>query len=546
MSSRFQLNGKKSLVLAFLLATLWAPYSYSFDVISKSDGSLLVRENKDAPFVPLTTNMLSKYLDEGKHVLDLCKALKCSSCHQVQFKSWIKNNQGLTVTHKLIEAYSSSNESSCINIVNPETDLISAEQKSISEALKMIPLDYSGIGPKCSVNFYMGMLNSGATIQEGNLDQSIWRAIENHTHNVPEVMSQIGKIKNPEMIDPIIQKNNTCSKTCHSSNLNSIYESFLAKSILDSEKQNGGKNIKKVYDKIFEKLNAKFGKLEIDTELNWVTNLINTYPSNQKHSRAHTEVWKRLQQRDDILIVMDFFMSGYGFQRPYMAPTTQLKNGIWLDGSLRDVQNDCYLGDINKSRGNKLPRLPSPINNQTGIVKNLDIPELAFNAADKAWEHSGRGVKLEKGSSDYIDNAKNLQIPLVCGVSGTTNILLWSLLSLGVELNPKELRLFLLTTWAYLCADGGHSLQEVLSAAKIIAKYIAKNDVTNHLPKTMLDSINAVTKDLSAVGPKSDKMFGSYYDGLFKDIEKDYPDFSVMRGAAQKNFNNYYKTLGCN
>jgi hypothetical protein len=105
------------------------------------------------------------------------------------------------------------------------------------------------------------------------------------------------------------------------------------------------------------------------------------------------------------------------------------------------------------------------------------------------------------------------------------------------------MRLVTLAIFSSLCADGGHTLQEVLSAAKynhghVEAALKAEESWTKQISAVSVHSLGAVTEGLSADGePKKSEVFGAYYDGFFNKLKA--PTFWDARKAAQNKLVRY-------
>jgi hypothetical protein len=380
------------------------------------------------------------------------------------------------------------------------------------------------------------------------IQNSLWEAIENHSVNVLKTTSTLPLFHEDDFLSTTAVANTPCKKECQSHTLNSIYESFLAKSWIDFERESHGRNVKPLFDPIYDALKAfPLAKYEEKREA-WLSSGVEFYPVAQKKKKSREELIQALETKSDIPLLMDHFVTTYGFPRnPDEGSWVATKEGNTLDPYLKYFQDRCYTREVIKERGEKIFLVePRRVSNQSGIVERVDIPELAMAPGAEAWKHSGATSKFKRDGTHYDQSARKAHIPIVCGISGTTNIALWSIFSLRVNLSPKELRLFLLTTWATLCADGGHSLQEILSASKIVANYIRHNEAHPYLPKTTLDSLNEVTHDWGVNGTESEALFGQHSEMFLKDIEKDYPDFALARARAQQHVNDYYKKSGCN
>ncbi|MFZ9596753.1 MAG: hypothetical protein ACO3A2_11855 [Bdellovibrionia bacterium] len=106
------------------------------------------------------------------------------------------------------------------------------------------------------------------------------------------------------------------------------------------------------------------------------------------------------------------------------------------------------------------------------------------------------------------------------------------------------MRLLLLSFWASLCIDGGHSLQEVLSAFKLNALYLdpGKNQMETQkshrsFSKRSLRSLVAITHDLSVNGSDENKKFGLYENSFFRFIR--HSSFLKVKNKARQELLDY-------
>ncbi len=387
------------------------------------------------------------------------------------------------------------------------------------------------VDPKCVVSFYSRLI--GSQLLSLKKKDIIWESLENHVIDVNEV---IRKIKGDELdnLGEIISNSMNCSESCESTKLNAVYESFLANNIVIMEQNNEGKNIKEIFEKIFKKIEDKIGQDNfIKLKKNWINQEnVTRFPSAQKQNIKSEDLKNELINKNKILLMMDFFIELYGLKR-----NKYFEN---VFDSLFIEQNICYDSMFAKARGKKTNlKLKGKESNQLGI-STLIVPALVLKDSG-AWVHSGVNTFIDGQETAYSKRVSKQHIPLVCGVSGTTNIAIWSLFSLRVELSAQELRFFILSLWSTLCSDGGHSLQEVLSATKIVSKYVRKNKLESLLPQKTLNSLFEISKDLSVEGQARNKEFGRYYDSFFSNIIRDNPDFSEARQRAKEEFIDFYK-----
>ncbi len=437
---------------------------------------------------------------------------------------------------RLIQALTSFNKGQSTTAAALSCDVIPSQSVTTLSFDNKIQAG-SKIDSKCSVSTYLGMITKG-----GLDNKQLWMMIENHDIQRPHFLEQVSR-------------NGSCHDNCQSKDLNAIYESLLAKNIIALEQDNKGSSpATEIFEKIIRPLSDKersesnqyaakstwshsdftqFPVLGIEAKNKYSTHLLDNRPAKNKEIIKSPIGNHNIEYFHNIPLFMDFFINTYGHNR---KPETKREIDI------QQKQNHCYDEAIDKTRGKKVnENLQPEKSNQIGIASHLDIPQLASHIPP--WAHSGKRKRLDPTETDYNRNVTQLNIPLVCGVSGTTNLALWGLFSLNVELNELDLRRFLLYVWATLCADGGHSLQEVLSSATIIANYIKKNGLadTLALPKTTLKSLELITKDLSVDGTDQ-KLFGQYND-FFSKLEDSDDLFAKAKAQAQKELQEVYSNV---
>jgi hypothetical protein len=107
----------------------------------------------------------------------------------------------------------------------------------------------------------------------------------------------------------------------------------------------------------------------------------------------------------------------------------------------------------------------------------------------------------------YQHEAFQRAIPLECGISGSTNFWLWTILWSEMDLTESECRLLVFSAFLVLGADGGHSLNEVLSTATITAilwhdyaKYAHPPKFTRYFQSSFARHLYTITQSINPIG----------------------------------------------
>jgi hypothetical protein len=234
----------------------------------------------------------------------------------------------------------------------------------------------------------------------------------------------------------------------------------------------------------------------------------------------------------------------FAFQFSYLIFFSKLEEDqakIKLPDALRHERNAFFTQLFRRVRGyrdNKEDGKAPPIfRTQVGILP-FDLPELEAPAHSQPWKHWARDYCINKADgSAYARSITYRQMPLSCGVSGTTNLALWSLFAFKIELSKEGMLDFLLADWVVLCYDGGHSLQEVLTAAKLLSTYLDLKMQTSgycrdHFSSSLVESLSSATENVLPIGleddPSADLKSASSYS--LKEIEKEILKYSHQIG----------------
>ncbi len=296
------------------------------------------------------------------------------------------------------------------------------------------------------------------------------------------------------------QCQSSCDMDCDNLYVSELYESYLLKFALQSRELSS--EILRIYRKVFHKFGAK--DLNVAYE-HWV-NEEPLFPVSQK-SRDWMQYKKEVALRDIIGVSHD--------------PTSILLGGDFLkvlqyglSDEFRAERDYMFNSILKKARGyrtNSKKGREGLTEAQIGIT-SFDLGDLEMRSdfyENKKWLHPGRSqCDTSPVQGMYQNEAVSRFIPLKCGISGSTNFWIWTALYSGVNLTPDEVRLFLLSAYIVLGADGGHSLMEVLSSAAMSAIYM-KHYETYSKDLTLLPFIRGsnfaknlyeVTKDINPIG----------------------------------------------
>lgn len=142
----------------------------------------------------------------------------------------------------------------------------------------------------------------------------------------------------------------------------------------------------------------------------------------------------------------------------------------------RHIRNgfNRYIEIVRGHRRNNVP-LPQNTRMEAGIM-NVDTGK--FVAANykwlrnTPWKHPARDMCLVSPTTSYSKSVYQANIPLACGISGSTGLLLWDLLFFAPPFSEDDIRLFIWMVYVGLCLDGGHALQEVLADFLILTLFV--------------------------------------------------------------------------
>lgn len=356
----------------------------------------------------------------------------------------------------------------------------------------------AGIQKKISQCFYFSVLMDPSWTEEER--QTIF---ESHDlHHIP------GSKRDPLSFFPSPIPKAVCDQDCHDVFLTQLYESFLIKKSLEDFSFSG--KVMAVFHKIFQAVGQKLDKQNgpgtyeaIIQEWSSGTSH-NYYPVSQQNrslkdlpaSTLLTQLAGIRHDPTEVLLAGNFMkmLSNY-LPADYLA--------------IRNYSFNCILKRLRGYRTNQFNR--RDIETQIGIV-NVNYPDLELRQnyyKTRPWLHPGRSqCDVDYLQGTYQHEAMYRGIPLECGISGSTNFWLWTIAWANVSLTKEEAALLIYSAFLVLGADGGHSLNEVLSTAAITALFWRDYETYSKDP-TFRSSFQsefsrhllAVTQQINPIGP---------------------------------------------
>ncbi len=317
------------------------------------------------------------------------------------------------------------------------------------------------------------------------------------------------------------QSNNSKSKDmpsqlaerCNNLSINAIYESALSKNILFNNSLK--KQMSTVLRKVIAGIKTTMGANEFENSFRtWAeyTDPSSEFPVAQKLKIAAD----LLPRHSDRTAALKFAIESRNNPNPalqldYIAFNAKSKDHIGIPSLFLEQRDYFFNAIVRRLRGYRGNKPQATDRYQYGIAP-FDVPFLEMEKTENSypWRHWGRDSCVNKpDSSLYARAVTERDIPLTCGISGTTNLFIWSVFAYKVELTREETLLLLLSIWSTLCADGGHSLQEVLTSSKLITSYMKNLVLSNETIKDQislqtLENLVEVTNDIQAIPqPKS-------------------------------------------
>ncbi len=317
--------------------------------------------------------------------------------------------------------------------------------------------------------------------------EKFFKLMEDHEFNITK--------NTGDKVNPI-----SCTDQCSDLNLNKIYESLIAYEIITNTEMN--QELSKVTNKIMQAMKAKLGNSTFESSVKFWSEKIKddkiSYPSFQRKlvldEFTFPVVGLDKTSKLKYLIGLPIVKDGKNYINP--APNVGLAFDFLatnakkhdkkkdIDGykgtisSIKEgetyiVERDYYFNAIGRRlrgyRGN-LPSMQQTTTDQFGISP-IEVAQLKAPKNSIKWTDQRTHCLTEPKANLYSNSIDSLQIPLACGISGSTNIAITPIFVYNVNFDEDEMRKYLLLTWAVLSYDTGHSLQEVLTSPKLTSIY---------------------------------------------------------------------------
>lgn len=342
-------------------------------------------------------------------------------------------------------------------------------------------------------------------------EETLFSSMENHMFLIPKTL------KASEILA-------TCENTCNDVSLNRIYESLLALKIKQNEEIS--KKISIIFGKIFHSMKNIIGESDFKESIHRWSRLKDsdiTFPSLQRQELFIQPTKQLLTKERAMKYAINCLdkdnnpTPNTALQLDFLLYHAKGNDNKGLQGSVEKfkTERDYFFNAlVRRMRGFRGNKLPANKTSYYGIVK-FDIPELRAKDNSIPWRNWSRDSCINEPQSNfYTKSISKLQIPLACGISGTTNLALWSLFAFGTDLDENEMRLFLLSVWSTLSIDTGHALQEVLTASKLTAIYLRGlikypdpdyEYFRNRISTKTLESLERTTQLIRPLGDTNDE-----------------------------------------
>lgn len=338
-----------------------------------------------------------------------------------------------------------------------------------------------------------------------------------------------------------IENDSICDQYCQNIVIQQLYESLLIKKLLENYSITSKITI--VYNKIFNafknKLNLENPNKYEEILMSWLKT-IPYFPSNQKNRNWDmyntNAIIQRLSGIDhdhtEILLGADFLK----------------ELGNYIPVEFKKIRNYSFNNILKRLRGYRTNQKHRRINNdknseyikenQIGILNfNMDELKLSNKYYNPApWKHPGRSeCNINPLQGVYEHSAYKQDVPLECGLSGSVNFWIWTILYAEVNLTIEETLLVILSACIVLGADGGHSINEVLSSSTINAifwkeylKYSEDQKFSNYFQSEFAKNMYKITEKINPIGESKNfleintkEIGNNIYNNNCKKIEKD-------------------------
>ncbi len=324
---------------------------------------------------------------------------------------------------------------------------------------------------------------------------------------------------------PMDSSLDSCKTKCDDLNLNKIYESLIALNIVKYPALN--EKMSKINLKIINAMKKELGdKFESSISF-WINNIQDnkiSYSSLQRQlAYPNDELPEFVNRYETIkyIIGLPIYVNGktiinkspnVGLQFDYILSNSKLIDGVGFvtnNASLFLHERDYFFNAFGRRlRGYRVNSKNKTKTLYYGIYP-FETPELKASDLSIPWVNQRDNCYIEMNGSLYNRSVAELKIPLVCGISGSTNLAFSPIFAYSVNLSEDELRHYILLIWSIFSNDTGHSLQEVLTSAKLISIYyseIMENEsesfkkLQSFLPKETIQNLSRVTKKIRPLG----------------------------------------------
>lgn len=348
--------------------------------------------------------------------------------------------------------------------------------------------------------------------------EKIRQSFENHENDITPLWNEVKDVFPQNTVSSFFKSyyKNLCNNPkCSSDELARGYESFFSATLL-RKRPDIPAPVKALLQKIIKAIpTSTLGKNKEEVMTEWIRsgdpNVKSSIPVEyfvaQRGGNPPPTI-ESLYASDNVARVVDFF-GYYSF-------------GHVPQSAFRDAKQECYKNIIEPARGERKSRDEKdrlPEMGGYGIQK-IPASELHSPRLTKRWRHPHDRDFVDM-SKAFAKKASETGIPLACGLSGQVNLHLWGLASLslpeGEELSADELRTYLVALWATLTGDGGHSLGEMLGAARLVLKYSEDSKTSKKLPPALESALREVVKDIDLEFNGT----AQYYDSFFRYLPPD-------------------------
>lgn len=250
-----------------------------------------------------------------------------------------------------------------------------------------------------------------------------------------------------------------CNAGCENVFLEEFYETAIVKRFLEDQalvSQTLG-----VYKKIVRSVAAKRGADFVRKVFDeWVKDEDAQFPASQKNRD-----WSRYTRR---FALEDITGMAHDPTSLLLAADFLKRLAFALPEDFQKYRDDFHWSIQRRLRGFRNNQKNRDGEESTFGIMSFDddyakLPLRYFQA--KPWLHPGRSkCKVSPPQGIFEHSMHEHGVPLKCGLSGSSNFWTWTAMYGNPEapLTPEEVRLYVLSSFVVMAADGGHSLMEVL------------------------------------------------------------------------------------